>query len=369
MTIVADENIAMAAEAFSHLGDVILKPGREITSSELQEADALIVRSVTEVNSQLLNNSKVSFVGTATIGTDHIDIDYLNSAGISFASAKGCNADAVTEYIFTVIIELVLEEKINFPDFSMGIIGAGNIGSRVAKIASSAGIKTVINDPPLELINPNPNYVSLDEALAADVITFHVPLNLTGPYRTYHLIDEGGINSLNSEKIIINTSRGAVIDNKALSQNIELKKLTTILDVWENEPNINKELLYKAFIATPHIAGYSAEGKINGTYMIYKSLCKHFNTKPEWYPNLPSVDEAPIESDTFNFIKKVYDIRKDDQELKQYVKIVSSANPHYFDVLRKNYKVRREFPNYSLKAGDKLAQHKDFLRALRFNLI
>ena len=231
MKLVVDENIALAEEAFSQFGDVLLIGGRQITNEILRNADALIVRSITKVDENLLQNTNIKFVGTATIGTDHIDINYLDKNNIAFADAKGCNADSVAEYVFTALLNIAPREKISFKNKSIGIIGVGNVGSKVAKYAEALGLKVYKNDPPKQRADKGNNYVSLKEVLQADIITLQVPLNKTGIDRTFHLLDEEKLNKIKNNSVIINSSRGAVVDNKALLDIIDKKHFKVILDV------------------------------------------------------------------------------------------------------------------------------------------
>ncbi|MFN3693868.1 MAG: 4-phosphoerythronate dehydrogenase [Ignavibacterium sp.] len=225
MKIIVDENIAFAKEAFSLFGDVVLLPGREITNETLKNADVLIIRSVTDVNEKLLSNTSVKFVGTATIGTDHIDLDYLKSMDITFADAKGCNAYAVAEYFLTALLKVCSDEDISLQNKSIGVIGVGNVGSKVAGFSELLGLKVLKNDPPLQRENPDENFYSLDEVLQCDIITLHVPLTLEGEDKTYHLLNAENFEVLKDGSILINTSRGAVIDNQALRKVINQKNL------------------------------------------------------------------------------------------------------------------------------------------------
>ncbi|MFI5238071.1 MAG: 4-phosphoerythronate dehydrogenase, partial [Ignavibacteriales bacterium] len=269
MNIIVDANIAFADKAFSHLGNIKLVDGRTLSNENVKDADILIVRSITNVNEELLKHSKVRFVGTATIGTDHIDLDYLHNHNIQFADAKGCNADSVAEYVFTALLKIASEKNISLRGKTIGVVGVGNIGSRVARLAESLGMKSIQNDPPLERNGIGNNYVSLEEILQADIITLHVPMTMEGIDKTFHLLNKENLNRINKGTIIINSSRGAVIYNDALLNESINKNFELALDVWEDEPSINTKLLVKTKIATPHIAGYSFEGKVNGTKMIY----------------------------------------------------------------------------------------------------
>jgi len=377
MKITIDENIANAEEVFSGLGITGLLPGREITNETLKNSDALIVRSITNVNEELLRGTKVKFVGTATIGSDHIDTGYLFKNNIAFADAKGCNAEAVKEYVFAALTEAANKKNLKFKDLSLGIIGAGNIGSRVVKCAEVLGIRTILNDPPLQRKTGDKIYKDLDTALQADVITLHVPLNKEGTDKTFHLFDYERLNRLKENSVLINSSRGSVIHNEALEKIINKKNLTVILDVWENEPEINSSLLEKVFIGTPHIAGYSYEGKINGTMMIYSALCRFLNKEEDYFVKMPQVENPLIELNNFESIeaglkgifRKIYDIRKDDSSLKKIITDLQDDRKKYFDRLRRDYPLRREFINYTIKVPEEHKELKNILQVFRFKVV
>ena len=275
LRLIVDENIAFADTVFAQFGKVNLMPSREITNSILMDADILIVRSITTVDETLLKNAPVKFVGTATIGTDHIDLDYLKSKNIFFADAQGCNAFSVAEYVLASLLTLAVKFDFSLKDKSIGIVGVGNVGSKVAAFAEALGMTVLLNDPPLKRTGDKRNFVELDEILKCDIVTLHTPLNLDGIDKTYYLFNKDNLNKLKDGAILINSSRGAVINNLDLLIAIEKKKLKVVLDVWENEPDINTELVNNVLIATPHIAGYSYEGKVNGTKIIYESLCEY----------------------------------------------------------------------------------------------
>jgi erythronate-4-phosphate dehydrogenase len=377
MKITIDENIANAEEVFSGLGITGLLPGREITNETLKNSDALIVRSITNVNEELLRGTKVKFVGTATIGSDHIDTGYLVKNNIAFADAKGCNAEAVKEYVFAALTEAANKKNLKFKDLSLGIIGAGNIGSRVVKCAEVLGIRTILNDPPLQRKTGDKIYKDLDTALQADVITLHVPLNKEGTDKTFHLFDYERLNRLKENSVLINSSRGSVIHNEALEKIINKKNLTVILDVWENEPEINSSLLEKVFIGTPHIAGYSYEGKINGTMMIYSALCRFLNKEEDYFVKMPQVENPLIELNNFESIeaglkgifRKIYDIRKDDSSMRKIITDLQDDRKKYFDRLRRDYPLRREFINYTIKVPEEHKELKNILQVFRFKVV
>ncbi|MBI9071881.1 MAG: 4-phosphoerythronate dehydrogenase [Melioribacteraceae bacterium] len=374
MKLIIDENLAYGEEAFSKIGNITKSHGRKITNDLLMDSDALIVRSITKVNEDLLRNTKVKFVGTATIGTDHLDKNYLDEKNIHYTSAAGCNAWAVTEYVFSALFHLAKEINFNLTDKSIGIIGHGNIGSKIVKFAEALGMKTIINDPPLQRKTGNSIYKSLDEALTADIITLHVPLNKTGIDKTVHLIDEKRLNSLKERTILINSCRGPVVDNIAMVNRLkENNNIYTVFDVWEEEPSLSLELLNLVNIATPHIAGYSWEGKVNGTWIVHDKLCEFLNIKPEWKPNMPEVDDNvihfsgknSIEENFYNLFNKVYPIFEDNGRLKKALELSSNKVGNYFDSLRKDYPFRRELLNYKIELDEKLSRLIKVLETFR----
>ena len=278
MKIIADENIAYGREAFECFGDVTLLHGRKITRQDVADADILVIRSITKANAALLEESNVRFVGTATIGTDHLDKAWLDQNNIIWSSAKGCNSRAVTEYVVSAIIDITKDTNLKLEGKTIAVVGAGNIGSRIVKIGNDLGLKVIVNDPPLERKpnRPDFNYVTLEEALKADIITLHVPLTKEGPDKTVHLLNQDNLNLINPGTLLINCSRGAVIDNHALSEFLAGRKdISVCLDVWENEPQVDPALIGLVKIATPHIAGYSLEGKAAGTKMIHDALANY----------------------------------------------------------------------------------------------
>ncbi len=357
LQILIDQNIAFAHQAFSTLGQCQFADGREFSNIPLKNFDALIVRSVTQINRTLLENTNIKFVGTATIGTDHVDLNYLKEAGIAFAHAPGCNSQSVAEYVFSAVSNYVGFRNLKFENLIIGIIGKGNIGSKVEKMAKALGMNTSVNDPPLQRQNPDNDFVTLNQALDADIVTLHVPLTYEGQDKTYHLISKNELILLKNNSMFINSSRGSVTDNKALLETLSEKKIFTVLDVWENEPFINPQLLEKVDIATPHIAGYSLEGKVNGTKIIYDAFCKHFGFKPVWEPELPpvhnniiSLDETnTIEDAVFKIFRTVYDIHRDSNSLKKLSNLPEEILAKKFDILRKNYPLRREMKNYIVR--------------------
>lgn len=357
MKIIADENIPFVKECFNSAGDCQTCHGREISNSLLKDADALLVRSITKVDENLLAGTNVKFVATATIGFEHIDIDYLTKNNIGFSSAPGSNANSVSEYITSAFLNLA--DKYNFDPAkkSIGIIGVGNVGSKVEKKAKALGMKVVLNDPPLARKTDDKKYRPLKEIFDCDIITCHMPLIFDGIDKTYHLADEMFFKSLKKGAIFINSSRGKVHDTIALKNTIRSGHLTAcVLDVWENEPNIDVELLDMVDFATPHIAGYSYDGKVAGIIMIYEAFCRHFGIEitqniKKFLPK-PQVSEIFIKNNEKNplllAINSLYDIRKDDMTLRRLKNEPIDNRGAFFDGLRKNYPIRREFQNTTI---------------------
>ncbi len=357
MKIIADENIPFVAECFSSIGEVITISGRDMRPEVVSNADIVLVRSITKVNSKFLRNSKVRFVATATIGFDHIDTEYLSQNNIGFAYAPGSNANSVAEYIVAAQLEIGRKHSFELEGKSIGIIGVGNVGSKVAKKCAALGMKTYLNDPPLQRQTKDPKYLPIEELFGCDFITLHTPLNFEGQDKTYHLADDKFFASLKPDCVFINTSRGAVHDTTALKTAIQNKKLrSVILDVWENEPAIDTELLEMVDIGTPHIAGYSLDGKIAGMIMIYKAACEYFKLEAKYDTEdfLPETEtseirieevEGDVQQILHRIVQQVYVINRDDFNTREIAMIPEDEKGKLFDDLRKNYPVRREFQN------------------------
>ena len=378
MKIVVDENIPQAREAFSGFGELIFSSGRKITNKLLVDADILLVRSITNVDEKLLTGTEVKFVATATAGTDHIDKEYLIKNKITFADAAGCNSFSVAEYLIAVLSNIFSKNNFSFNGKSLGVVGIGNVGSKVAHFAKSLGFNVLQNDPPLERKLDIKAFVSLEEILQCDIISFHVPLTHSGIDKTYHLLNEENLNQIKSGAILINTSRGEVIDNNALKKRLQNKNdLLTVLDVWENEPNIDFELLEKVDLGSTHIAGYSLEGKVNGTEIIYNKLCSFLDVTPAWKAKYPPIsnsiviidEKSKIENLLNDTIKQIYSIEQDDNLLRSGINFEDDSRKKYFDELRKNYRVRREFNNYTIKLNFSDTELKEKLESLRFKAI
>jgi len=380
MKIVVDENIPFGPEAFGLLGTVVTRAGRAITSHDVADAEMLVVRSITKVNAALLDGSAVRFVGTCTIGTDHVDTGYLEKKGIAFSSAPGCNANSVADYITSALLELSEHHNFKLAGKSLGVVGVGNVGARVAKRAAALGMTCVLNDPPLARQTNDPKYQPIDPIYECDVITFHVPYTKEKPDPTHHLVNEAFLRRLKPDAILINSSRGAVIDNAALVRALEGGTLKAcVLDVWEGEPNVNLRLLDETFIGTPHIAGYSFDGKVNGTRQIYEAACQFLGVPAKWdptpllpEPECPSVtvrgDAVDPEESLRAAVRAVYDIHRDDTGMRALLTAAESDRARVFDRLRKEYPRRREFLNTRVQVAPKNTHLEGRLKALGFRV-
>jgi erythronate-4-phosphate dehydrogenase len=364
MKIVADANIPFVTECFSSIGEVTVVGGREITPGVVADADMLLVRSITTVGEKLLAGSKVRFVATATIGFDHVDIDFLGNNNIGFASAPGSNANSAAEYVIAGLLDIAQKYALDLEGRSIGIIGVGNVGSRVAKKCAAMGMDIYLNDPPLQRQTGDEKYLPLKKLYDCDFITFHTPLTFEGRDKTYHLADEKFFKSLKHRCVFVNASRGGVVDSRALKSAIKSGRLrAVVLDVWENEPDIDIELLKMVDIGTPHIAGYSLDGKIAGMIMIYKAACEYFTVEPKFdlkdFLPEPAVPELKVNPNITNdqdtllgAVQKIYRIDKDDARLRRILEKPTDNRGEHFDNLRKNYPVRREFQNTSVIVKD-----------------
>jgi erythronate-4-phosphate dehydrogenase len=380
MKIVADENIPFVRDCFSSLGDVQTFSGRQITPQTVANTGCLLVRSITTVNEKLLAESKVKFVATATIGFEHVDIDYLNKRSIGFASAPGSNSNSVADYLVASLLSVAKKHKITLSGKSIGVIGVGNVGSKVAKKCASLGMTVALNDPPLARQTGDQKYRPLNELFDCDFITLHTPLTHEGRDQTFHLADEIFFKSLKPGCVFINTSRGGVHDTAALKNAIKSGKLgACLLDVWENEPNIDCELLKIVDISTPHIAGYSLDGKIAGLIMIYNAACKYFKAEPKHTiadflppPKVPQITIDKIDADEqsllHEIVQQVYAINRDDFNTREIALVEPEKRARFFDDLRKNYPVRREFQNTTVILKQPSPHLADILNGIGFKI-
>ena len=337
MKIIVDNKIPYIQKAIERIADeVVYVPGKDFTPELVRDADALIIRTRTHCNRELLEGSQVKFIATATIGFDHIDTEYCRKAGITWTNAPGCNSASVAQYIESALALLKLVKGKELHKMCIGIVGVGNVGGKIIDVAQKQGMRVLLNDLPREEKEGNTNFCSLERiARECDVITFHVPLYKDGKYKTFHLADEVFFRSLKRKPVIINTSRGEVIETQALLNALQNGYISeAIIDVWENEPNINLELLNKVMIGTPHIAGYSADGKANATRMSLDSLCRYFGIKTTY--NITPIQAATTEEAWL----KIYDPQQDSNRLK--------AHPEQFEQLRGDYPLRREKEAYHI---------------------
>ena len=377
MLIVADDNIPLLDNFFGDMGEVRRVPGRQMTAADVAEADVLLVRSVTRVNRDLLQGSKVRFVGTATIGTDHIDRDWLQNQGIAFSSAPGCNAQAVVEYVLSGLSLYLERTRQSWDEISVGIVGCGNVGSRLRHTLSRLGTRIRVSDPPRAETGED-GFDDIEEVLACDVVTLHTPLTETGPHPTRHLINADRLHQFGHRQLLINTCRGPVVDNQALIARMQTGQAPmVVLDVWEGEPAISRTLANLVWLGTPHIAGYSLEGKVNGTEMIYRALCQHLGQSAhkhaeQFLPPPPlrslgfcgSVD--PVEA-MHTAIRAAYDVRRDDLLLRDC--LAGAEDPVLgFDALRRNYRVRREFSSVKVNIKGPPRCLQNYFLALGFKV-
>jgi len=380
MKIVADENIPMLSRFFGEFGEVVQLPGREIMADDLKDADILIVRSVTKVNKALLGQSKVKFVGSCTIGMDHIDTAYLDERAIKYANAPGSNANSVVEYVISCLSILTETHGLDWATLTVGIVGYGNVGSLLGKRLKKLGIRFKACDPFLDgSAFEDQSIVSQDEVLACDIVTLHVPLTRDGPFPTYHMINEDLLSRFRDDQVLINASRGAVISNGCLDEHLSQNKaFTAILDVWENEPAILLSLMEKVFLGSPHIAGYSYDGKVAGTEMIYRALCQ-FLGLPCRHTSGQFLEEPPLSKMAFTSmadvdwsihtaIRACFDVRHDHSLLRASMRLPTDAREAAFDSFRKNYRFRREFSGVKIQLKQADSELHTKFKALGFNV-
>lgn len=355
MKILADQNMPLVEEYFADLGSVTRFDGRNPRSEQIEDVDIMLTRSVTKVNAELLQYAKkLKFVGTATIGTDHIDTELLDRKEIAFSSAPGCNAIAVAEYVISTLYAYAQETSTSLIGKTLGIVGVGNIGQCLREKLQGSGINLLLCDPIKFENGELEEHIELDDLLThSDIVSFHVPLVKTGKHKTQHLIDSARIAKLKENMLVINACRGEVIDNQALLEALQAgKQLELVLDVWENEPNILTELLPFVRYSSVHIAGHTLEGKARGTQMLYQKVCELLNIPVEkklsdFLPK-PVITEVTLQDnftqgDLGRLVHLVYDIRRDDGILRK------SLSEKGFDHLRKSYPVRREFSTVTVK--------------------
>jgi erythronate-4-phosphate dehydrogenase len=363
-TILADENVPLAREAFGTLGEVRLKHGRRIGHADLADVDLLVVRSITRVDAALVAGTRVRFVGTATSGIDHVDAGALEQLGIRFYAALGCNANAVAEYMAAAWLTLAKARGETLAGRRVGVIGVGHVGSLVVAKARALGMEPVLNDPPKARETGSDRYRPLDDLLDCDIVTCHTPLTFDGPDPTCGLIGEPFLSRLKPGAWLCNAGRGGVVQEAALHRALDERRLdAVVLDVWDREPEIDGRLLARVDIGTPHVAGYSLEGKLNGTTMVFRAACEFLGIAPAWnaasaVPPRPAGLPLPGfgEHDTAlrgldragtaalaDAVTAVYPILRDDEALRRTAGMSAGERGRAFDLLRKTYPTRREF--------------------------
>lgn len=376
MKIVADENIPLVEEFFAPHAEIVRLPGRNMTAEQVRDADALLVRSVTKVNEALLAGSQVKFVGTCTIGMDHLQQDYLTKQGVAFTNAPGCNANSVVEYVYAALCFM----NIDWRQRTVGIIGCGNVGGALYRALKAQGVECRCYDPFLSAAD-NPDLAELDDVLQADIVSMHTPLTTTGPHPSRHLLSKEQLQLLPPGAVLLNAGRGPVVDNQALLQVLRARDdLQVVLDVWETEPEFSTDLLERVTLGSPHIAGYSFDGKLAGTSMIYQAFCRHFGLSeqislaqvtPKVANNTLS---AELEGDDWTaicgLVAQVYDIEDDHRAMRKLARQHVDHGVDLgagFDLLRKHYAIRREFHNYQVAGMVKKGPLAKSLAALGFH--
>lgn len=374
MKIIIDNKIPYIKGVLEPFAEVIYLPGKDITPEIVKDADAIITRTRTICNESLLKGSKVKIIATATIGYDHIDTQYCETNKIDWTNAPGCNSWSVAQYIMAALFSLAQKQDIQLNTKTIGVIGAGNVGSKVAFLCQTIGMKVLINDPPRQRNEGTAGFVSLEQIQQhADIVSFHTPLTRTGSDKTFHLADTAFFENCNQKLAFINSSRGEVMDTQAVKtakKNGKVNEL--IIDCWENEPNIDLELMNMAFIATPHIAGYSRDGKANGTSMSIRALSKKLELGIDnWECSNIEKPEVPIiqingknktEQEIIGqAVLHTYSIFNDSKCLKE--------SPSTFEKQRGNYPVRREFPSFTIQAIDVPENTLKKLQIMGFKII
>ncbi|MFK0088354.1 4-phosphoerythronate dehydrogenase PdxB [Pseudomonas sp. NPDC090755] len=375
MLIVADENIPLLDAFFAGFGEIRRYPGRAIDAACVRDADVLLVRSVTRVDRALLEGSKVRFVGTCTIGTDHLALDYFAEAGIQWSSAPGCNARGVVDYVLGSLLTLAELDGAELSQRTYGVVGAGEVGGRLVEVLRGLGWKVLVCDPPRQA-REGGDYVGLQRILdECDVISLHTPLSREGEHATWHLLGDAQLARLRPGAWLINASRGPVIDNRALRDALlEREDVLAVLDVWESEPQVDLELADLCVLATPHIAGYSLDGKQRGTAQIYQAFCA-WRSEPAlvqladllpqpWLADIGLQAETDPAWALATLCRAVYDPRRDDADFRRSLSSDVQAQKAAFDALRKHYPHRREIEGLAVRLHGDAPQLAQMVRAL-----
>ena len=374
MKIIIDDKIPYIKGALEPFAEVVYLPGKETTPEVVKDANAIITRTRTKCNRNLLEGSAVKFIATATIGFDHIDTEFCKEAGIEWTNAPGCNAESVNQYIASALFSWSMRKRNDLAGKTIGIVGVGQVGSRVAKLCKTIGMNVLLNDPPRERAEGPEQFVSLKTIQQeADIITFHVPLNMEGEDATFHIVNEDFLQNLGKTPLLINSCRGEVFETEAVYNALEASDISeVIIDCWENEPELDLELLNLTEYGTPHIAGYSKDGKANGTQMSVRAVSRFFNLGiDDWEPSGVETPENPIINIDGNqrreysilaeAILSTYDIENDDEALREA--------PHLFEKLRGDYPVRREFTSFTIKAQNIEKSTVEKLKELGFTVL
>ena len=352
MKIVVDQNITAAENTFAHHGEIILVDGRRLKREQLTSADALIIRTTTKANAALLDNTPVGFVGSASIGTDHMDIPWLEESGINWANAPGSTATSAAQYSLAMIWLACQRLGFTLADLSVGVIGRGNVGSRVQRLLTTMGATVVANDPPLA-DRGETGLVSLDEALAQDIICLHVPLTRDGPYPTWRFIDRQVLARMPDGALLLNAARGDVIDGDDLLPALQSGRLHAALDVWPGEPLLDGHLLERTVVATPHVAGYSSDGRRNGAQMVYRAFCAWAGEIPvdstDFPDEIPRLTIRKTDNAVSNALNATCFVAEHDHSLHQLSSLSSEQRAIEFDHLRRNYPQRRDFQAWQIR--------------------
>ena len=373
----ADKNIPYVREAFASLGSVRTVSGGEMSAEVVADADLLLTRSTITVDEQLLGRSRARFVATATAGVEHVDQEYLARRGIEFASAPGSNANSVAEYVAEALLVLAERGGWSVAGKTIGVVGVGNVGSRIVQKARALGVSVLENDPPLARRTGESRFVDIREIVKADVVTLHVPLTREGRDATYHMVDAAFLGEMKPGAVLINAARGPVVVEEDLKRAIKSGRLAAVvLDVWDNEPEVSTELLEMVDIGTPHIAGHSLDGKVAGTAMVYEAACRFLGVEPtvdvRTFLPPPEVPEIIVDGggDPEAIVRatatQVYNVLDDDARLREISAVPPAERGEFFASLRRNYPVRREFYNTALSFRDCPQQARTALLRLGF---
>jgi erythronate-4-phosphate dehydrogenase len=371
--IVADDKIPFLKGVLEPYADIVYKPGNKIDRRTIEGADALLIRTRTKCTAELLEGSQVKFIATATIGFDHIDTQYCQKSSVKWTNAPGCNSSSVMQYIAAALLKTSREFRFLLQDKTIGIIGVGNVGRKIEKLALNLGMKVLLNDPPRAREEGDAGFHDFDTVVReADILTFHVPLTIVGKDKTYHLVTEKILKKMKKGAWLINSSRGEVVETNSLKKVLDSGRLGgAILDVWEHEPDIDQLLMQKTYIATPHIAGYSTDGKANGTSIVVNELARFFDLPLEnWYPSdipVPTCGEISIsgkgktpEDIVREAVEQTYNISEDDLRLR--------FSPTDFERHRGEYPLRREFQAYKVNLMNGNKATTGLLKKLGFNI-